>query len=49
MHCDEGRNIDFHRAALAAAGVFALDAALRLFHGQFLGIAEGHFLEIAAP
>ena len=46
---DEGRNIDFHRAALAAAGVFALDAALRLLHGQFFGIAEGHFLEIARP
>ena len=46
---DEGRNFDFHRAALAAAGVFALDAALRFLHGQFLGIAERHFLEIAGP
>ncbi|OQA10893.1 MAG: hypothetical protein BWY66_00102 [bacterium ADurb.Bin374] len=45
---DKGGNIHTDRAALHAQGIFALEAAVRLFAGARLVEAEADFLEVAA-
>ena len=43
---DELGDVDAHRAAVDAARVLAVEAALGLFHGQGLGVAEVDLVEV---